>query len=366
MGGMLDIGRVRSAVDGVMAAAFLGDGWEQALAGLARATDARHAVLMRNTPRGAITSLSNEEAWEPIADYMAGKVPPNPRYLRVNLGKSNGFRVDHDDYTDDELRREPYYQEFLRPNGVFWHANAVLAPGHDEYVELSLKRGIRRGPYQPDDLALMNGVLGDLNAAARIAKATLDAELRGMKRLLAMRGELIVEIDRRGMVLRGQWPGEADPLSPLRVAARRLRAAERADQRALDRAVAEATEAPQRMALAPLTGPDGRRWLLQVHPVPGRLRDIFLSATAIAVLIERDRNAGTLAPDTLAIREAFGLTAREAEVACLLGQGLDVPAIARRLNIRPDTARTYLRDVYCKTGTRRQTELVALLERIAQ
>lgn len=361
---MLNIDRIRAAADGVIAAALLARGWTEALAELARAAEARHAVLMRNTPQRVITSISNEEAREGIADYMAGRAPPNSRYSRVDTQRAGAFRLDHDDYAEEELARDPYYQEFLRPMGIFWHANAVLAPGRDEHIELSLKRGIELGPYQRDDVVGLNNLLPGLHAAARIAKLTLDAEARGMAWLLRRRGELIIEIDGRGRVLPGQLPGEADPSLPLRVVGRRLAAMDQTAQPLLDRAIAHAIAQPARMALAPLDGPDGRRWILQIHPVPGQARDVFLSAQAIAVLIERNLKPAAILTNAAAIRDAFGLTGREADVAGLLAEGLGIRAIAARLEIQPDTARTYLREVFDKTGTRRQVELVALLARL--
>jgi DNA-binding CsgD family transcriptional regulator len=249
---------------------------------------------------------------------------------------------------------------------VFWHANVVLAAGGDEYVEISLKRRVELGPYQRSDAATLDTVLPELRAAARIAKATLDAGIGGMQRLLRHRGQTIVELDGRGRVMSGQAIGETDPASPLRISGRRLTAASRAAQPGLERAIAAALLPPGRMALAPLAGPDGRRYVLQVHPVPSRTRDIFLSAAAIAVLIERDREPAAVRPDPSAIRELFGLTDREADVASLLAEGLDIAAIAGVLRISPETARTYLKYAFEKIGVSRQAELVALLARLRQ
>jgi hypothetical protein len=71
-------------------------------------------------------------------------------------------RVDHDDYTDTELARDPFYQEFLRPAGYFWHSNLALTDGRDEVVELSLKRLHKAGPYQRADAAMLDVVVPDL------------------------------------------------------------------------------------------------------------------------------------------------------------------------------------------------------------
>ena len=45
---MLRVDRIKAAVDDVMAAAILGEGWERALAGFSYVCGAHGAVLMRN------------------------------------------------------------------------------------------------------------------------------------------------------------------------------------------------------------------------------------------------------------------------------------------------------------------------------
>jgi DNA-binding CsgD family transcriptional regulator len=360
---MLSIEGLRAGADDLVSAAILAEGWEDALTRFARAADARDAVLMRNATHRMVSAVVTAEAAGAVADFAAGRAPPNSRYVRVKPHYV-GFRVDHDDYSAEELARDPFYQEFLRPNGVFWHANTILAPGSDEYVELSLKRRFDLGPYQPADKAMLDLVLPELHAAARIAKAVLDAEARGMAWLLGRRGAPIVELDHRGRVLSGQAVGEGDPACPVRVLRQRLAARDRTAAISVDRAVANAVSRPGRLGLAALMGADGRRYLLQVHPVPGRARDIFSTASALALLIERDRAPAALPVDLPALRGAYGLTEREANVATLLAEGLDLNAIAARLGIRPNSARSYLKDALQKTGTTRQAELVALLARL--
>lgn len=358
---MIDETRLAVAADGFLAAAFLGEGFEPALAALAFACGARDAVLMRNAPNRLIMAFATDGASEAVAEYTAGKAPPNSRYARVRTSLAGGFRVDHDDYSTEDLATDPYYQDFLRPQGVFWHANAILADSSGDCLELSLKRRHRLDAYQRSDALLLDKVLPDLRAAARIARANLDARAEGMASLLALRGCWTIELDGAGRPRPGPWIGGIDRSSPLQVAGRRLAAAEPAEQSALDRAVAAATTQPARLGLALLTAPNGERFVLQVHPVPGRLRDLFLSATALAVVIPRDRAPALAEPQAAALASAFDLTSREAEVAVMLSLGQDLPAIARHCGLRPASVRTYLKIVFEKTGTRRQAELVALL-----
>lgn len=360
---MLHHGRIKSAADDIVSAAILGVDWETALARFAHECGAHCAVLMRNSKQNFVSGYATDNFSDAVADFAEGRSPPNSRYHRVLSTPLDGFRVDHQDYSDDDLARDPFYQEFLRPMGLFWHANVVLAGGGDENVEISLKRRFKLGPYQLDDVAVLDTVLPELRAAAGIAHALVDTHKLGMKHLLQRRGSSIIEFDSAGRLCPGQAVGENDALSPLRQRHGLLTAVERADQEKLTAAVHRATVRDGRIALAPLTGPDGHRFVLQIHPVPRQARDIFLSAAAIGVLIDLDpKEAGAF--DVLFLGEALGLSEREAAVASLLRSGLDLSGVADRMAIGRETARSYLKRLFEKAGVRRQAELIAVLDRI--
>jgi DNA-binding CsgD family transcriptional regulator len=61
------------------------------------------------------------------------------------------------------------------------------------------------------------------------------------------------------------------------------------------------------------------------------------------------------------LRQFFGLTPAETRLAILLLQHRSVEEAAERLDISLNTARTHLKKLFEKTGTRRQSELVSLL-----
>jgi DNA-binding CsgD family transcriptional regulator len=64
-------------------------------------------------------------------------------------------------------------------------------------------------------------------------------------------------------------------------------------------------------------------------------------------------------PEILA--KTFGLTPSEARLACIIARGAGPDTAAQELKISRETARNQLKSIFSKTGTHRQSELVALL-----
>jgi DNA-binding CsgD family transcriptional regulator len=359
---MVRVDRLKYATAEVLSAALLGQSWEQALASFASASGGHGAVLMRNRTDRTLAAICSEDIAEVVDAFIAGKAPPSSRHLRVSRN-SRGFRIDHDDYSADELKADPYYQEFLRPAGFFWHANISLSSGHDEWIELGLKRRFRAGPFGAADVASLNLVLPELRTAARLAARSLDAQAAGVSDVLSGRGDPVYQIDALGRVVATEVIDVRNDSDPIYVLGRKLIARERTVQAELDRAIAFAVAKPGAATLVALTPSNVARYFLQIVPVPGRARDIFLSAPAVAVLIDVSKPAPRRWAEST-IARALGLTAREASVACLLALGLSPAETAARLQMQPGTVRVHLRTIFEKTGTRRQAELVALLARL--
>jgi DNA-binding CsgD family transcriptional regulator len=64
------------------------------------------------------------------------------------------------------------------------------------------------------------------------------------------------------------------------------------------------------------------------------------------------------------IRELFGLTRAEAKLAVSLACGLSLRDSTDRTNLTVKTGRSYLERIFAKTGTRQQSELVAVLKTV--
>lgn len=137
-------------------------------------------------------------------------------------------------------------------------------------------------------------------------------------------------------------------------------AAARADEtRALHRLVAEVAAAPGRgVGAMAVSRPSGRR------PYAVLAAPLSAPSSSAAVLFVTDLDSRPPLSERN-VAQLLGLTTAEARLACALVQGLDLKAAAAQLRISINTVRTHLRQIFAKTGTRRQSELVALILRLA-
>jgi DNA-binding CsgD family transcriptional regulator len=101
---------------------------------------------------------------------------------------------------------------------------------------------------------------------------------------------------------------------------------------------------PMMITLNPLSGQLGR------HPHRGAILCIF------------DPDCETSASVHPAC-EFYRLSAMESKLAQLMTQGHSIMEAAERLHLKEHTARSYLKQIFQKTGTKRQGELVAILLR---
>lgn len=359
-----------AAAEGLLEAALTGGDWSAPLAGFAEAAGAGGATLVRQEafdPGGAATHsefmLATESIAEAVAPYLRGDAPPDPRLKRVTPKLEEAFLSDFDRFTPEEIARDPFYEEFLRPFGFRWHACARLDDGRSgAHVFLSLKRRLRRGPYEAADLAALARALPTARTAVSLSRLVLEAEARGRGRILSQRGEALYEFDRRGRLVGANDLGEALLAGPLRAERRRLRAPLAAEQPRLDAALAAPYAAPAATGCAVLSEPgSSRRFVVRTLPVVGAGREIFAAAVAVAVVSVLEKPAGPPEPLVEALRAAFDLTLAEARVAALVGLGAPPHEAAARLGLSVGTARNYLKAAYAKTGAARQSELSHLV-----
>ena len=245
------------------------------------------------------------------------------------------------------LRSSAFYERFWLPSGTGPEAGGMRLPV-EGFGDLLLYVGRPAGRDWLDGEAHRRAE-ADLAQVGRALRLRL--MLLGCRQAAARGGEMaVIVLDRSMRVL--SRAGGADALIAdgdlLRTGEGRARWAPAVADR-MTRAFAAAGAGGVRV---PLLLRD-RLTMVDLAPgpaLPGR-PTIVLSAT-------RPRPAEW---DAATLAEAYGLTAREAEVTLALLGGAAPEAIARRHGLRPASVRTYLKAVYSKTGLAGQVAVMAHL-----
>ncbi|WP_196054805.1 helix-turn-helix transcriptional regulator [Nocardia aurantiaca] len=200
-----------------------------------------------------------------------------------------------------------------------------------------------------------------LGMAARLAEAFIDRDL----------ALSVLDRHRHGLALVSGC-GRVDYANPAALAVlrdrdglclgahARLHSNDRVVSGRLRRLLAQAVQATPSNAVARLLIPrEGVRSPLTLSILP-LCRDPQQSPRrlALVVIVDPEREEPGCRE---ALRELYGLTRAESQVAFEVLRGSGLAAVAEELYISVNTARTHLRQVFAKTGTRRQAELVRLL-----
>jgi DNA-binding CsgD family transcriptional regulator len=331
-----------------------------ALQQIANSVGAEGATLTYSHGSIQLGAVTSEALLEHVAPYLSSDRPADPRPARVNPTLAEGFRLDQDDFSAEELASDPYYQEFLRDRGFGWHACALLAGAPEgDAVNLSLRRTLRQGMFDQAELSALSAHLPLIRSMAHIAQmaggfagslAQADLDERCCLFGLDAKGGAFV-------VHRG-----ARASGVLRVRAGALVVIDPA-QRARVKAAIERAHAEARETSVILIDPDDEWQALTIVPAsmtsPSGLTP-FLSWAMLAPCI---RTEGVDSAQARRMAVLFGLSVAEARVAALIGQAKSVETTARVLATSPGTVRNHLKAIFAKIGVGRQAELVAIFSR---
>jgi DNA-binding CsgD family transcriptional regulator len=345
-------------VDEIYEAAIVPERWKGVLDRLAHLADAEGALLFAAAP-GQPRWLSSEnirpriEAWVSSPFYES-----NPRGQRLVPIKEPRFLTDLDAFTPDELEREPFYTNFLRPNGLGWCVGtSVHSPAGDTLV-LSVEKAYNKGPV-PRQVAEQLDPLRPHLARAALLSARFGLErARATVESLDMIGLPAAVLGHGGRVLSAN-EGLLAYAPDIRIGAgTRLEFASQGAQ-SLFAAVWDARSFYSDGCSIPARRTRTRdAFVVHLLPMRGLGRDVFSGAERLLYITPVIQQPG---PRPEILQALFDLSPAEARVAAMIAEGFSVNAAAETLSVKPNTIRMQLKAIFSKTGTNRQAELVGLL-----
>ena len=290
----------------------------------------------------------------------------DPQVTRVaSVRRSTIYRSQ--DHVDERDAHVADFCDWQRARGRFDHHIGLVAMlGEDERKGgVTLHRSVDDGPATPNHERALTAILPEVVRALRLGFQHQAMLAKGFWDGLAARGagEAMLLIDERGAVIRATDPAAAVVTGGdgLRVTQNRLRAAAPAEDAGLSAIICRAIAPVAAVSGATrIHRPSGKRpYVVIAYPLVRRRRMLApLEAAALIRILDPSRR--TTGSPTL-LRDAFGFTPREAELALLLVADHSVESAAAVMGIAVPTARVHLARLLTKTGTGRQADLGKLL-----
>lgn len=351
-------GRCHDAVLGL-------DTWDGALQSLGEQLGAESCVLksrksiVRNGVPLQLESSEHQAFTQVWLDHIDGA--PDPHFYRPHAISTRRCPcvIEHQITTDDERKRMPYYNEIARPGGRDWWACIRFDVLGDEWV-LPVYRGSKRGAFDREEALFLGRQSRHFGRLVRAAQSVERGRVDVIVGTLEDLGVAAALINRAGIIVSHNAYLDKRLGPDLTIIRGRLRVG---DPRS-DRSLAEF----QRKALLNQSDPlvifrDLLPWMIaSILPLGTLSTQVFNGNAAILLLKDLTSNSS---PAIEMLNAAYGLTPAEARLARALSDGSGLERAFESLEIKRETARSQLKTIFGKTGTRSQAELAALMNRIA-
>ena len=366
--------RLIAAIESIYAAAADPSRWPSTLAFIASCFDDVGAILLYGRDDGSFGVIESPSLKHVSAEYARGW---SDRDLRAIRARERGYFFKRDVITDrdlmtpEDMETHPFYNDFLRRNGLQYFAAATVSPDPHIEVALSVQRAIGRPEYSEDELRFLERLAPHVETSLRLSIHLMDSKAMnsGMGTAMARIGIGVFALDSMGRVVASNAASQALLGDGLNVVNDRLVLTNPAASEEAVNAIRNALDGT-RILVAQETKPilvhrqnANRPLALYVLPIPAQNSGNGFLTRARAIVLLMNPTADGI-PDPSLIRDVLGVTLGEARIAALVGSGLSPKDAAERLGIAEETARSVLKRVFSKVGVSRQSELAAMMARL--
>jgi DNA-binding CsgD family transcriptional regulator len=278
---------------------------------------------------------------------------------------STGITVDQDHTSPEEMRRSPFYNDFLGRCGFQWFAGVAFDAGEDNWC-LTIQRSPKQGPFSPAEQRRLLALRIPLTSAATVGRELGFARALGISDAFDMMETAALLVDRYGRVVRTNKVADTKLVGDhLHIIDGHLitddRNAASTLRRLIDRAIVNADAGATMMPPVAIARSGRRAMAVYAVPLSGVIRDVLAAVRAIVVI--RDLEECSILPEAH-LRNLFSLTSAEAKLAMRVATGEHLEVAAEELGIAYQTARNEMQAIFAKTDTHRQAEIVALFARL--
>ncbi len=270
-----------------------------------------------------------------------------------------------------ELRCSEFYSDFLRHHDMGHALWSVVEQSTSRITNLGVYRGTNANPFDNASRELLRFLTPHLKQAFKIHLQLADLKSRSESLAAALDAVAvaIILIGANGRILSCNRAAEhlLERNDGLTRAGGRLCAKLPADHGQLETLITLAGVLTAGKGFRPAGGmlvsrSGGAPLQVLVTPARGINFDSTKDVSAIVFVADPSRR---IRPASEILQALFGMTAAECRVALLLADGHTPLAIGELIGVTANTIKTQLANIYRKTGTVRQSQLVRLLTQLA-
>ncbi len=348
------------------------DAWTDVIDQLRLAFDGSRACLTRFMD-GAMDTIQTIDDPEFLCDRAlhvfqndplcrkASLVPGGQSYLQQDL-------VDPADFCHGEL-----WNDWYAPRDMYSGLSANLRADDGGYWFLDVQRGQRQPEFSRTDTRLMDLFLPHILRAGRVAATAYQRSLETAVASLD-HGTLVLDSDcriilandiaRRNLAA-SSWPLHISAGQLCTRSARRNSQLQQTVRQCIIHSPQAKFDEVETLLLQSLDEPTAMDTLttgvlLRISPLQARY-DFGICGRRLAILSVRELGRPPEQDVLQQIGQSFGLTPAELRLASRIASGQNLKETADGLGISITTARHHLQQIFGKTGTRQQSQLVALM-----
>ncbi|MCH2169217.1 hypothetical protein MK489_00420 [Myxococcota bacterium] len=275
-------------------------------------------------------------------------------------------------YPDDQLKETAFYTDFMSPQGLEPEGplgHVIHADPEGESSGIGIYRRVGGRPFNPQDIEFGNRLVPHLARAFDIQRQLggYERERIALTEVMDRLPNGVVLLDSRGRPVTWNRSAEriADRDDGFRIEADGPRLWNSQENVMMRKLIESAIESGLQRGegsgqFMPISRPSGRRPLVTM--VTSLLKPAPQSSgrDAVAALFVSDPSDAKLSTSEV-LKSLYSLTRAEAELVGLLASGKSLEEVANERGITMNTARSQLKQVFAKTDTRRQGELVQIV-----
>jgi DNA-binding CsgD family transcriptional regulator len=275
------------------------------------------------------------------------------------------WRFCHDYLNQQFVNTNEFYQDFLIPMGSRYVIAAWVDDSVEQHTVIGLHRGVDQLPFGDKERQAAQRFSGHLQRALRLQTHTQHLQAKaelGARAIDALALAMLI-VDGRGTILHLNVAAEQllnNRTGSLCCLTGRLAVTQPANKNKLATLIAEATAYPATGGAMFLNGDEHQQ--VFVTPLPAASPFVQDWQTPLALVLVVDAGK-TLSPLQL-LGRLYHLSPAELRVAAALLAGKSPEEYAQEVGVTLNTVRSQLKSLFSKTGTRRQSELVAVLSRV--